>query len=148
MDFKLLSGEWDYPQHAGAIAGVRVVSGELVIRLDRVTGGPSMWLIMLASLLLGAAIFVLFWVLFKAVVFLFFFIPPLAMALLRPFAGGPRIASDEVSFPLSQVRNVGGGGELVAFGLTPADGSTEVAVLLRMADAMEAERLRVELRRG
>lgn len=148
MDFRLLSGEWNHPGYGAPISGVKVINGTLVFRLDRVTGGPGMGLIVVASILIGVAIFVLFWVLFKAVVFLFFFIPPLAIELLRPFAGGPRLVSEEVTFPVQRIRNVGGGGGLVAFGIDPEDGSPEISVLLRMADAMEAERLRVELQRG
>jgi hypothetical protein len=145
MDFRLVAGEWNHPRYAGPVAGVGVDHGHVSFTITRATGGPGPWLVFAASLVLSAAIFIACWLLFKAMVFMVLFIPALAMALLRPLTGGPKVTTETAMIPLQYVRNVGGGGDVVAFGIDLPTVSPEIAVLLRMTDAEEAERLRIEL---
>jgi hypothetical protein len=148
MEFRLLAGEWNHPHYPGPLAGVSVSGANVLFQLQRSSGGPSTAQVVLISLALSVAIFLLFLLLLETIVLIVLFLPPLALALLKTFGLGPRVATQTIAVPLANVRNVGGGGNLVAFGLDLPEASREVAVLLHLLDEAEAERLRNELHSG
>jgi hypothetical protein len=156
MRFEVLGGQWDYPGKFSYFDSVTIEGDTLVVRRPADSPGASarssmLWGL-LRSLALSVVIFLVFYYVFH---FIFFWLSFIPLLWQLGSGGGKRVAGHignanepEVLVPLSQIRNPGGGGSTVAFGIAVPGLPREVTVLVHLEDESEAERLRFELKRG
>lgn len=146
VDFAVELAHWEHPDYPSGFDGLRVDDGRVTFLVRRNTGRVAHTLLaFLLSVGLSAALFVLAWWLFHVVVFVFMFAPLVLAPLLRKLLGPGAVETVEIAAQRSHIRNVGGGGRYVAFGLLlPPDGR-EIAVTVRLPDEPKAQRLRLAL---